>query len=358
MHPRAVVSSLAVAAWLVVATASPAQARGTVAVFVLAGQSNMEGKVQNGLLEHQARDPATAELFAHLRDGDAWRVREDVFVDFLGRRGGLTVGFGSPGRTGVELEFGHVVGERLDEPVLLVKTARGGHSLFRDFRPPSAGLPSDDSLAAELAATQRRVRERNAKQDRQDPLPTMADVRGAYGQSYRNLLAEVRSAIEHCGERFPSLRDRTPRIAGLVWFQGWNDQYGGAEKEYETNLRHLIADLRRDLATPELPVVVGVMGQNGSEEPKGAMKVVQDAQEAVADMAFVRAVRTDVLVDRRAEELYPRWQERTDEWNRVGSDHKYHYLGSAIWHLRMGRAFGEAMLELLEPAPAGRRDRR
>ena len=33
-----------------------------------------------------------------------------------------------------------------------------------------------------------------------------------------------------------------------------------------------------------------------------------------------------------------------EEWKKTGSDHGYHYLGSAIWHLRMGAAFGDSMM--------------
>ena len=40
------------------------------------------------------------------------------------------------------------------------------------------------------------------------------------------------------------------------------------------------------------------------------------------------------------------WREHLDEWNKVGSDYPYHYLGSAKTMLRIGRAFGEAVLEL------------
>src|SRR5271156_60651 len=98
----------------------------TVKVFILAGQSNMEGKAPNTLLEHQARDPKTKDLFAHLRKDDKWIVRDDVFIKFLDRHGPLTVGFGSPApltqRTGVELEFGTMMGEHFEEPVILIKT--------------------------------------------------------------------------------------------------------------------------------------------------------------------------------------------------------------------------------------------
>ena len=61
-----------------------------VKVFILAGQSNMEGKAPNALLEHQATDPKTKDQFAHLREDDNWIVCDDVFVKFLERHGGLT----------------------------------------------------------------------------------------------------------------------------------------------------------------------------------------------------------------------------------------------------------------------------
>ena len=90
------------------------------------------------------------------------------------------------------------------------------------------------------------------------------------------------------------------------------------------------------------------MGQNGSEPAKGAMQVIQAAQLAVAELPEFRgnvvSVRTDELVDVAAEALYPTWRDHVEEWNRVGSDHPYHYLGSAVWHLRMGRAFGAALV--------------
>src|SRR5882672_10541310 len=82
-----------------------------VKVFILAGQSNMEGKAPNALLDHQATDAKTKDLFTHLRKDDKWIVRDDVFIKFLERRGPLTVGYGSPGRTGAELEFGWVMGD-------------------------------------------------------------------------------------------------------------------------------------------------------------------------------------------------------------------------------------------------------
>ena len=323
-----------------------------VKVFILAGQSNMEGKAPNALFDHQATDPKTKELFAHLRKDDRWIVRDDVFIKFLDRKGPLTIGYGSPDRTGIELEFGMAMGEHFKEPVLLIKAAWGGHSLFKMFRPPSAGLPADDMLDKELKQAQARIQQNNEKNKRNDPLPTIDDIKRDYGSSYRKMIAEVHDAMEHAGELFPALKGKRLELAGFVWFQGWNDQYGGAENEYQSNMQHFIHDVRKDLGAPRLPFVIGVMGQNGSKPATGAMLTIQNAQLAMNDVPQfkrnVKAIRTDVLVDKAAEELYPTWRQNVEQWKLVGGDFGYHYLGSAIWFNRIGRAMADAMLELLK----------
>ena len=320
-----------------------------VKVFILAGQSNMEGKAPNALFEHQANDAKTKEIFAHLRDDDGWVARDDVFINYLKRRGPLTIGYGSRDRTGVELDFGHTMGDHYKEPVLLIKACWGGHSLVQKFRSPSAGLP--DTLEKELADARKRVEQQNKKENQDRPLPTMDDIKSQYGSSYRSMMAEVQATQENYTKWFPALKGHAFEIAGFVWFQGWNDQYGGAENHYADNMAHFIRDVRKDLAVPDMPFVIGVMGQNGSEPAKGAMKTIRDAQLSMQKTKGFRgnvvAVRTDVLIDKAAEKLYPDWRENFEEWKLVGGDFAYHYLGSAIWFTRMGRAFGNAMIKLI-----------
>jgi alpha-galactosidase len=321
-----------------------------VKVFILAGQSNMEGKAPNALLNYQASDPRTRDLFTHLRKDNRWIVRDDVFIKFLDRKGPLTVGYGSPGCTGVELEFGTVLGNHFEEPVLLIKAAWGGHSLVKLFRSPSAGFPAREVLQRDLDQAQARVRKNNEKSSRNDPLPTLEDVKKEYGSSYRKMMTEVKDVLDSYATLFPALKGKKLELAGFVWFQGWNDQYGGQD-EYESNMKHFIRDVRRDLKVPKMPFVIGAMGQNGSKPARGAMQTIQKAQLAMNDVAEfkgnVKAIRTDVLVDRAAEELYPSWRMNLEKWKRTGGDHAYHYLGSAIWFNRIGKAMGEAMLELL-----------
>ncbi len=329
----------------------PATAADTFQVFILAGQSNMVGHAKNKLFEHQATDPKTRDHFAPYRKDGDWITRDDVMIDYFDRTGGLTLGYGARDKTGPELGFGKVVGDAIDEPVLLIKVAWGGRSIYRDFRPPSAGLPSEEKLEAELEKARERTRKQNEKHQRNDPLPTLKEIKSAYGKDYRAMLEEVRGAIAGAPETFPALKGRRPALAGFVWFQGWNDKFGGADQEYADNLAHLIRDVRRDLESPRLPVVIGVMGQNGSKAAEGTTLTLQQAQLEVAQMEefkdTVAAVRTDVLVDKAAEALYPTWKENVELWEKTGSDHGYHYLGSAIWMTRIGEAFGEAMLELV-----------
>ncbi len=311
-----------------------------VKVYILAGQSNMEGKAKLVLAEYQAGQEATRGLYAHLRKGGKWTERDDVWIKFLGRKGNLTAGFGSPGCIGPELEFGHVVGEHHAEQVLLIKTAWGGRSLYRDFRPPSAGLPADKVLDAMLADMKKRK-----------PDATMEDVKKPFGASYREMLAEVRGTLGDLKKHFPAYAGQGHELAGFIWLQGWNDMINpGHTAEYAVNLAHFIRDVRKDLGAAKLPFVIGQMGVDGLK-PGANVKKFKDAQAAVMEVpAFkgnVALVKTDVFWDTEADAVFKKgWRENKAEWDKVGSDYPYHYLGSPKTMLRMGKAFAEAVLDL------------
>jgi alpha-galactosidase len=321
-----------------VAPARPADPAKPVKVFILAGQSNMEGKAKVVLFDRQVQEAANKDVFAPYRAGDKWAERDDVFVKFLDRKGKLTVGFGSPGCVGPELGFGHVVGNHFDDPVLLIKTAWGGRSLYRDFRPPSAGLPPDAVLDRMLADLKKRI-----------PTATLDDVTKRFGAAYRDMLAEVVKTLGDLKTHFPALADRPTELAGFIWFQGWNDMIDAtATAEYAVNLGHLIRDVRKDLKAPGLPVVVGEMGVDGVNAGANIKKFKEAQAKGVAEFKEgVALVKTDVFWDTAAEAIFKKgWREHLDEWNTVGSDYPYHYLGSAKTMLAMGRAMGEAAVSL------------
>ena len=311
-----------------------------VKVFILAGQSNMEGKAKVSLLEYQARQPATRDLFAHLRKDGKWIERDDVWIKFLDRRGKLTVGYGSPGCIGPELEFGTVVGDHYKEQVLIIKVAWGGRSLYRDFRPPSAGLPPAavlDKMLADLKKHQ--------------PNATLEDVKKSFGASYRAMLSEVNDTLSNLKTLFPGYAGQGYDLAGFVWFQGWNDMIDAkATAEYTSNLTHFIRDVRKDFKAPDLPFVIDQMGVDGAN-PNAHIQAFKAAEAAVMNekefKGNVALVKTDAFWDMDAAAVFKKgFRDHMDEWNKVGSNYPYHYLGSAKTMCRIGKASAEAILKL------------
>ena len=125
-------------------------------VFVLAGQSNMDGQADVRTLDFlgEDRDPDRASLLGIFKSASgALMTRKDVWVANAGVYGELQAGFGGRrnydklgSKIGPEYAFGYYMGEVFDEQVLLIKYAPGGKSLHVDFRPPSAGNTGNEKL--------------------------------------------------------------------------------------------------------------------------------------------------------------------------------------------------------------------
>lgn len=274
--------------------------KGPVKVFVLVGQSNMQGKGSVEHLRTLATDEKTRPTYGHLTKSDgAWVVRDDVWIWYLGKKGGLTVGYGSPAerRFGPELQFGHVVGDAIENQVLLIKLAWGGKSLASDFRPPGAG--------------------------------------GETGSYYRETLKHIHDVLGNLRREFPAYDGKGYELAGLVWFQGWNDRVNQEfNDEYEQNLAHLIRDFRKDLKRPDLPIVIGETGQGGVDEKHPRALSLMRAQAAVCTAPEFR--RTVRLVETK------RFYNDTPR-----HDGGYHFFGNAENFFNIGTGLGKAMLELL-----------
>ena len=300
-----------------------------VRVFVLAGQSNMEGAGQikadpkrnggQGSLEFLVKDAATAKHFAPLVDAAGkWRTRDDVWISYLDRKGPLTIGYGArkDETIGPELGFGWVIGDSLDEPVLLIKCAWGGKSLAIDFRPPSAGkLPyslgekGDAAIAADPAVL---------------------------GKYYRETLTLTKSALANIQDLVPG-SDGKYVLAGFGWHQGWNDRVNDKfNAEYETNMVHFIRDIRKDLDAPALPFVIAETGMGGAEETHPRALSLMKAQTAAAmhkefqgNVAFVKTT--------------PFWRPKEQS----PSGQNYHWNSNAETYYLIGEGMGEAMKRLL-----------
>ena len=123
-------------------------------VFILAGQSNMEGHAKVETLDYLGDDLANAPLLRQMRGPDGKpRVCDRVWISYFTGSGDnhsegfglLTAGYGSRpypakdgGKFGPKFTFGITMEAALYEPVLLIKAAWAGKSLQTDFRPPSA----------------------------------------------------------------------------------------------------------------------------------------------------------------------------------------------------------------------------
>ena len=317
-----------------------------IKIYILAGQSNMEGKAKVSLLEYQLGQPGTAALFKGLKKDGKWIERDDVWIRYHQHKGKLTVGYHNPKSIGPELGFGLVVGDHDKGPILLIKSAWGGRSLYGDFRPPSAGLPPQAVLDKALANLRKRK-----------PQATMDEVTKPYGAAYREMMNEVQTTLADLKNYVPSYAGQGYEIAGFVWFQGWNDMINPAyTAAYPKNMELFIKDVRKDLKRPHLPFVVGQMGVDGVKAGEGVRRFKTAQAEVLKVPEFkgnVALVKTDVFWDMDADALFRKgWRNNVEAWNKVGSDYPYHYLGSPKTMLEIGRAFGQALLALEQASPS------
>lgn len=290
-----------------------------VKVFILAGQSNMEGQAVadldgkdynegRGTLKALLKDPAKVDLVKHLQNQDGtWTVRNDVWVRYQREKqpllaGPLTIGFsvyGDHHHFGPELQIGHVLGNHFDEQVLLIKTAWGGKSLLKDFRPPNSG--------------------------------------GKVGPYYTRMIEEVRKALRNIKTEFPSYADQGYELAGFVWYHGWNDGVDPkkAVPEYEQNLVNLIKDVRKDLNAHNLPVVIGEITGPWVQAP-GAWAKLRQAQAFAAD----RPEFKDNVIFVETHDFVRPAQESPNP------GHGHHEFGNAETYFLVGDALGNAMKKL------------
>lgn len=284
-------------------------------MFLLAGQSNMEGQAVvdldheqhynggRGTLQHVVAHAKDKQRYQHLRGKDGkWTKRSDVVVWYHARGeqmkvGELSIGYGAYDglhHFGPELQFGHVMGDRYLAPVLLIKTAWGGKSLAKDFLPPSA--------------------------------------EGKTGPYYTRMIAEYNQAIASVAKNFPQFAKHKPELTGFVWFQGWNDMCDAkATASYEANLVHLIHDVRRDLKSPKLPIVVAETGNADHEIFRKAQRAGVEHKDVAGPAVFVPT---------RAFLRNPEDSPNTG--------HGHHWFGNAESYFLIGDAIGRAMLPLLK----------
>jgi len=207
---------LAIAA-VQIAPAMSAQDRKPLSVFVMAGQSNMVGKPGDAARLPEALRSAQEGVLYFDATTDSWIPLE-------------------PGKTdgeefGPELTFGIRMAEQLGTTVGIVKHAKGGTSLGKDWDP----------------------KDRNGL--------------------YAALAAKVGAAKKACG------KDYQMRVVGMVWMQGERDATEEKlARDYGSNLVQLIRSARKDFGNDDLVFVAGRV--NPPLEAYPAVDLVRKAQES------------------------------------------------------------------------------
>lgn len=301
-------------------------------VYILAGQSNMEGHAHVRVIDYMGEDPKTAPLLKKMKNKDgSYRKIPNTYISYLtgeqGRLntpnrevfGQLEIGFGNQGgrdygkpgeKLGPELAFGITVQEELDQPILIIKTAWGGQSLHTDYRSPSSGpyVPSKDDI----------------ERGRFDTAEKKQELKAKTGLRYRQMIEHVEYVLGDIKRVVP---DYDPaqgyELAGFAWFQGFNDMVGrnvypdlpqdsdaNQYAKYSEWMANFIRDVRKDLKAPEMPFAIGVMGVGGEiekMEPR-QQKTHTQFRAAMAAPASMPEFKGNVF----AVQTSPFWDEKLD----------------------------------------------
>ncbi|PXA03316.1 hypothetical protein DDZ13_12905 [Coraliomargarita sinensis] len=377
---------------------------GPLKVFILSGQSNMQGHAHVSTFDVIGLDPKTVPMLEEMVDEKGQpRVLENVWISSIGssdeeKTGQLTAGYGAEKRgpkIGPEFTFGIYMEKQLNEPILIIKTAWGGKSLHTDFRPPSAGpYVLNEGNIKQLKAKGKDIEAEQAKRTE------------ASGHYYRLMMEHINKVLGDIKRVYPEYdASEGYELAGFVWFQGWNDmvdggvypnryQPGGYDA-YSELLAQFIKDVRKDLSAPELPFVIGVMGTGGptklyrKDRYKGVHQNFRDAMAAPASLPELKdnvaAVLTENYWDMELEELRHKESEIKQQIKEIRkkvkqgelskqagneaeqqlydetfterentilkdgvSNFQFHYYGSAKILGQIGKAFAETMGELMQ----------
>lgn len=313
----------------------PADQTKKVKVFILMGQSNMVG--MGDILP--ADKPGTlttltttGKKYPYLvDDAGQWTVRKDVYYyDARVKKGSpLSATSNNGSSIGPELGFGFVMGQLLDEPVLILKSCIGNRSLGWDLLPPgSERYVVDGKTYAGYKDTPDSWIEGQPKKE----------VNWYAGKQYDDDMTNAKAALENLAATYPDYKGQGYEIAGFVWWQGNKDQNAVHAARYEQNLARLIPTLRKDYNAPNAMFVLATgCGTTGRE---GFGLQLAEAQLAVGDATK----HPEFVGNAKAVDSRDLWREADVSPKNQG----YHYNRNAETYMEVGLRLGAAMVELLK----------
>ena len=325
----------------------------------------------------------------------ACAVCDQVYISSIADRnlksGKLRVGYGADNvKIGPEYGFGLSMSQRVKGPILLIKTSWGGKSLMYDFRPPSATdfkstqayadakakaetnlvkyketvknfSETEKKYAADLAIyqekmktadekTKKKLREPRKPKLPREPKPFSQDNAGHF---WREMVKHVNEVLADPKKYHPDYdAGKGYEIAGFVWFQGFNDQFNPEyHGNYADNMKIFIKDVRTTFKTPNMPFVIGVLGTARTKEKVDENPVSIAQRDAAKHPEFtgnVLSVESYKDYSNYSHSIFEKgWPPHYHEWNTVGSDRPYHYLGSGAFFVRLGDSFADAITRIM-----------
>ncbi len=285
-------------------TSSEAVLTQELPMFLLAGQSNMEGNVDTELLQNILADLADTSIidlkaslvkrirywhkdtnggYAGYGYSDPMAAYESSELIRLKASGLVGANLTTPntkvfcswnesplvplqalvpdnvrcgGPIGPEQVFGQALDKAGYSSTSVIKVAYGGTSLYDDWRSPSmGGAPNGKDL-------------------------------------YAKLKSRIKSLKEKPSSVNPSCTARACRWSAFIWFQGESDGFNKVHAEtYEKNLKNFIADVRAEAGSPTLPVVIIQLGEWGTNGTGFGQNV------ASAQTAWVKADKNARIVN-------------------------------------------------------------
>lgn len=274
------------------------------------------------LVKHEGKYPYL------MNEKGQWVARDDVWYrGVVAAAGSRWLGVGS-GSIGPELGFGHVVGNEIDEPVLVLKTSQGNRSLGWDFLPPGSG---SYEYEGKVYAGYKKSPSSWDKGSEPKPIEWYA------GKQYDDCFGAAHEVLDNFDEQFPHWKGRGYEIVGFAWWQGDKDRYNaGHASRYERNLVHLIKTLREEFKAPGAKFVVATLGQTARDSTDENERLILDAQFAVDGGTG----------------KYPEFKGNvstvyTHPLSQGGASNS-HYNGNAQTYMDVGLAMGEAMAKLIK----------
>ncbi|WP_345685612.1 sialate O-acetylesterase [Novipirellula caenicola] len=192
-------------------------------VYLLAGQSNMDGRGQASELTAEQRQPRDHAIIYYRnppKSSNGWQPLGPGFSIAPKYKGDV------PSPTfGPELGFAHeMLKTQPSRRLALIKGSKGGTNLRSDWNPGISGDPETQ------------------------------------GPRYRDFVETIQMATKELNQRGDSFT-----IRGLLWHQGESDSKLTTEA-YQERFLQFVHRLRQDIEVPELPVVVGEVFDNGKRD--------------------------------------------------------------------------------------------